>query len=65
MAQITAANFDAKNQEVTITFKLAKPTPSKSGKTLMVFSTGGFQGLDGIQVDGKPVKVSINATIPA
>lgn len=64
MAQIKTAKFDAKTQEVTITFGLTKPSASKSGKTLMVFTTGGFQALEGINVDGKQVKVSINATIP-
>jgi hypothetical protein len=39
-----------------------KPAPSKSGKTLIVASTGGFLATTA-QVDGKPVKVSLNAII--
>lgn len=64
MAQIKSAKLDSKTQEVTVVFGLGKPSASKSGKTLMVFTTGGFQALDGIMVDGKTVKISINATIP-
>ena len=65
MAQVKGSLDSKKNpQELTLTIPLGKPTASKSGKTLMVASTNGFQTLEGIQVDGKPVRVSINATIP-
>jgi hypothetical protein len=65
MAQIKASLDSKKNpQELTLVIPLSKPTASKSGKTMMVASTNGFQVLDGIMVDGKTVKVSINATIP-
>lgn len=64
MAQIKAT-LDGKKNELTLIIPLSKPTPSKSGKTLMVGTTNGFQALDGVQVDGKPVKASINVTIPA
>lgn len=39
-----------------------KPRPSASGNTLLVASTGGFTRTD-VEVDGRPVSVSVNATI--
>lgn len=39
-----------------------KPSPSASGKTLVVATTSGFQDA-GCEFDGKPVKLSLNATI--
>ena len=48
--------------ELVIRIPLQKPTPSKSGKTLVVATTGGFVQTDA-RVDGKVVAVSINATI--
>lgn len=64
MAQVKGT-LDAKKNELTLVIPLSKPSPSKSGKTLMVGTTNGFQALDGVQVDGKSVKASINVTIPA
>jgi hypothetical protein len=63
MAQVKGT-LDPKKQELTLVIPLSKPGPSKSGKTRMVATTGGFQVLDGIQVEGLPVKASINVTIP-
>lgn len=37
--------------------------PSKSGKTMLLASTGGFQGTTSTY-QGKPVKISVNACIP-
>ena len=48
--------------ELVIRIPLQKPTPSKSGKTLVVATTGGFVQTDA-KVDGKPVAVSLNATV--
>jgi len=48
--------------ELVIRIPLQKPTPSKSGKTLVVATTGGFVQTEA-KVDGKPVAVSLNATI--
>ena len=39
------------------------PRPSKTGKTLIVASSGGNQAT-AAQVDGKPVIVGLNAYIP-
>jgi hypothetical protein len=48
--------------ELVIRISLQKPTPSKSGKTMVVATTGGFIQTDA-KVDGKVVAVSLNATI--
>ncbi len=40
----------------------AIPAPSSSGKTLLVATTHGFV-MTGAMVDGKPVKLSLSATI--
>jgi hypothetical protein len=45
-----------------IEIDMQKPTPSASGKTLVVASTGGFMKTQA-QVDGKEVSVSVNATV--
>jgi hypothetical protein len=47
-----------------IRIPLTTPTPSKSGKTLLVAGTGGFVATTA-QVNGQTVSLSINATIPA
>ena len=39
------------------------PHPSKSGKTMLVASTHGAQDA-GLEHDGKPIKVSLNAYTP-
>jgi hypothetical protein len=36
---------------------------SESGKTMRVFSTGGFVKTN-LEVDGKPVSINLNATVP-
>lgn len=41
---------------------LPKPTLSASGKSRMVAGTGGFT-MTQVQVEGQPVKVSVNAII--
>lgn len=33
--------------ELTIKVKLGKPTPSSTGKSMIRFSSGGFQGING------------------
>lgn len=40
------------------------PKPSSSGKSLLIAGTGGFSSTS-VEHKGKPVKVSVNATIPA
>ena len=49
---------------LVIKIPLTTPTPSKSGKTLIVATTGGFVSTTA-QAAGKPISLSINATIPA
>lgn len=39
-----------------------QPTASKSGKTLIVASTGGFV-TSPVSIGGKPVKIAVNAVI--
>lgn len=63
MAQIKAS-LDPKKNELTLVVPVSKPALSKSEKTYMVATSNGFQTLEGIQVEGKPVKASINVTIP-
>jgi len=49
--------------ELVIRLKLEpKPRPSKSGKTLLVASTGGYF-ISSATIGGKQVSVSVNATI--
>jgi len=48
---------------IVIEMELTNPTPSTSGKTLVVGTTHGFRTF-GVEVDGKPVSGSINLTIP-
>ena len=51
-----------KNNELVITVPLTAPRPSDSGKMLMVASSGGFVQTTA-EVDGKPIKISLNAGI--
>ena len=49
--------------KLIITADLETPTPSKSGKTLVVCSTRGNVRTD-VLIDGKPVTIGLNAYIP-
>ena len=49
---------------LVITLPLEKPTPSASGKTLVVASTHGNQRTT-VEIEGKPVTVGVNAYISA
>jgi len=53
---------EIKNGDLVITIPMQKPTPSASGKTLVVASSHGNQPTSA-QVDGKPVVVGLNAYI--
>ena len=57
-AQVMKAEI--KGSELIITITLQKPTPSASGKTLVVASSHGNQPT-GAVIDGKPVIVGLNA----
>ena len=49
--------------ELVIRAKLGTPTPSASGKTLVVASSRGNQATTAI-VNGKPITVGFNAYVP-
>ncbi len=51
-----------KNSKLCIEIDLEKPTPSASGKTLVVASTRG-NTVTTVEVDGKPVTIGLNAYI--
>lgn len=58
------AKVEIVGENLVITMPLQKPTPSISGKTLVVASThGNFKSE--VVVDGKPVTVGVNAYIKA
>lgn len=48
---------------LVLTLPLTSPRPSKSGKTLVVATTGGNVETD-CQVEGRKVKVGVSAFIP-
>ena len=54
---------EIKGNDLIITIPMQKPTPSASGKTLVVASSHGNQPTSA-SVDGKPVVVGLNAYIP-
>lgn len=51
-----------RDNKLCIEIDLEKPTPSSSGKTLMVASTRGNAVTDAV-IDGKPVIIGLNAYI--
>ena len=51
------------NGELVIRMPMGEPRPSKSGKTLVVCSSGGNQKTDAV-VNGQQVVVGLNAYIP-
>lgn len=53
---------EIKGNVLTIEIEMTKPTPSASGKTLVVASTHGNQPT-AAQVNGKPVIIGMNAYI--
>ncbi len=53
---------EIKGNELIITVEMQTPTPSASGKTLVVASSRGNQ-ITSAMVDGKPVVVGLNAYI--
>lgn len=54
--------IDEKERTMTIVMDLEEPTPSSSGKTLVVASTRGNTQTDAM-LDGKPVVIGVNAYI--
>lgn len=57
-----ALKVEIKDNKLFIEIDLEKPTPSASGKTLVVASTHG-NTVTSAEVDGKPVIVGLNAYI--
>jgi hypothetical protein len=57
-----ALNVEIKNNKLFIEIDLEKPTPSSSGKTLVVASTHG-NTVTTAEVDGKPITIGLNAYI--
>ncbi len=53
---------EIKGNVLTIEIEMTKPTPSASGKTLVVASTHGNQPT-AAQVNGKPIIIGLNAYI--
>lgn len=54
-----------KDKILTIEIELQEPTPSASGKTLVIASTHGNTTLSDLKVEGKPVVIGLNAYIKA
>ncbi len=57
-----AVNIEIKGKQLIITADLETPTPSASGKTLVVCSTRGNLTTTA-QVNGKPVIVGLNCYV--
>ncbi len=53
---------EIKDNNLVITIPLEAPRSSTSGKTLLVATTNGFAKTTA-SADGKPISVSVNATI--
>jgi hypothetical protein len=53
---------EIKGNNLVVTIPLQKPTPSASGKTLVVATSSGNKVMD-VMVDGKPVTIGFNAYI--
>ena len=59
---IMAMTVEIKGNKLCIEIDLEKPTPSASGKTLVVASTRG-NSVTTAEVDGKPITIGLNAYI--
>ena len=57
-----AMTVEIKGDKLCIEIDLQKPTPSASGKTLVVASTRGNVVTEA-KIDGKPITVGLNAYI--
>ncbi|ABB23416.1 MAG: hypothetical protein A3K90_02855 [Pelodictyon luteolum] len=58
-----AMHVEIRDGKLCIEIDLEKPTPSSSGKTLVVASTRG-NAVTEVKVDGKPLTIGLNAYIP-
>jgi hypothetical protein len=59
---IMAMTVEIKGNKLCIEIDLEKPTPSSSGKTLVVASSRG-NTVTTAEVDGKPITIGLNAYI--
>jgi len=59
---IRSAKIDETAKTLTLVVDLETPTPSATGKTLLVASTRGNVALD-VSIQGKPLTVGLNAYI--
>jgi hypothetical protein len=59
---IMAMTVEIKGNKLCIEIDLEKPTPSSSGKTLVVASSRG-NAVTTAMVDGKPITIGLNAYI--
>jgi len=57
-----AMKVEIKNKKLYIEIDLEEPTPSSSGKTLVVASTHG-NTITTAEVNGKPITIGLNAYI--
>jgi hypothetical protein len=57
-----AMNVEIKGNKLCIEIDLEAPTPSSSGKTLVVASSRG-NTVSTAEVDGKPITIGLNAYI--
>jgi hypothetical protein len=57
-----ALKVELKNNKLFIEIDLEEPTPSSSGKTLVVASTHG-NTVTTAEVDGRPITIGLNAYI--
>jgi hypothetical protein len=57
-----AMKVEIRDNKLCIEIDLETPTPSSSGKTLVVASTRG-NTVTNIEIDGKPVTIGLNAYI--
>ena len=57
-----AMNVEIRDNKLFVEIDLETPTPSSSGKTLVVASTHG-NTVTTAEVDGKPVTIGLNAYI--
>ncbi len=61
-SEIVAMTVEIRGNKLCIEIDLEKPTPSTSGKTLVVASTHG-NTVTTAEVDGKPITIGLNAYI--
>jgi hypothetical protein len=64
LPMLKQATIDEQAKTLTLVLDLQDPTPSASGKTLVIATTHGNVPSD-VQIDGKPLIIGVNAYIRA